>query len=81
MSEREPCAFCGDEHWTEAHFSAGRLICQLCWSGRKPAEAMPPTEAGTRVIAAWLRPRTSTPPTQLALAGVELAQRQGASHG
>ena len=78
MTEREPCAFCGDEHWTSAHFTAGRLVCATCWAGRKPAEAMPPSEAGKRAIAAWIAPR---PPRQLALTGVELAQRQGVSRG
>jgi hypothetical protein len=37
MSNREPCAFCGDEDWTEAHFALGRIICKLCYVGGKPA--------------------------------------------
>jgi hypothetical protein len=78
---REPCCFCGDIDWTEAHFVAGRLACRLCHAGGKPATSMPPSEAGKRAIAAWLRPRTNTPPAQLALAGVGLAQPQGAAHG
>ena len=79
--EREPCAFCGDEHWTGAHYSAGRLVCSTCKKGEKPAKAMPPTEAGKRQIEAWIAPRAGTPPTQLALAGVELVQPQGAICG
>jgi len=81
MAEREPCAFCGDEHWTEAHFAAGRLVCQLCWNGRAPAVAMPPTEAGKRAIASWLRPRTSTPAMQLSFNQRKLVQPQGVQRG
>lgn len=77
-AEREPCAFCGDQHWTEAHYAAGRLVCKLCWQGRKPATSMPPTEAGRRAIAAWIAPRQ---PRQQTLRLGEMAQPQGASHG
>jgi hypothetical protein len=80
MSNRV-CDVCGSESWGEGHFFAGRVWCRACWSGRKPATAMPPSEAGKLAIAAWLRPRDKVPPAQLALAGVELAQPQGASRG
>jgi hypothetical protein len=79
--EKEPCGFCGDADWTEAHFVAGRLVCKLCWSGSKPAASMPPTPHQRAQIAAWLRPRTSTSPMQRTLPGVELAQREGANRG
>ena len=79
-AEKGPCSICGLD-WSQAHWAFGRLWCEKCWAGRKPATAMPPTEAGKRQIAAWLRPRTSTPPRQQTLAGGELVQRQGANRG
>jgi recombinational DNA repair protein (RecF pathway) len=57
-AEREPCAFCGDREWTSAHYTAGRLVCQICWQGRAPAVAMPPTAEGKRQLELWMRPRT-----------------------
>lgn len=81
MPEKEPCAFCGDEHWTEAHYAAGRLVCKLCMQGSKPAVAMAPSEAGKLAIAAWLRPRTNTPPAQQTLRHGPAVKLQWASHG
>jgi hypothetical protein len=78
---REPCAFCGDEHWTRAYYSAGRLVCSTCKKGENPAEAMPPTERQREQIRAWLRPRTNTPAAQLALRLGPATQPQGASRG
>jgi recombinational DNA repair protein (RecF pathway) len=59
MPDREPCALCGDQDWTQAHFLAGRLICRMCFEGSKPALSMPPNARQRAQIAAWLRPRTS----------------------
>jgi hypothetical protein len=61
MSEgKEMCAFCGDQHWTEARFTAGRLVCSTCWAGRAPAVAMAPSAEGRKQIALWCAPRRTT---------------------
>jgi hypothetical protein len=53
---REPCAFCGDTTWTEAHFSLGRIVCLTCYAGREPAVAMPPTPLEQLLLEQWIRP-------------------------
>jgi hypothetical protein len=79
MSEREPCCFCGDRNWTDAHYSAGRLLCQVCWAGRTPAVAMPCTAAQQTQLADWLAPRM--PAEDRTLNQGELAQPQGPFRG
>jgi hypothetical protein len=79
MTEIMPCDICGLPMDDGSHFSMGKAWCKRCFSGqRAPHGIMPPTPAYRAQIAAWLRPCTSTPPRQLALAGVELAQPRGA---
>jgi len=62
----------------QAHFVAGRLVCKLCWQGRKAATSMAPTEAGKAAIKAWLAPRL---PRQQTLRLGEAAQPQGVARG
>jgi hypothetical protein len=57
-AQREPCAFCGDQRWTEARFALGRLVCSLCFEGRKPATSMVPNPNECRQIDLWLKPQT-----------------------
>jgi hypothetical protein len=77
---KEPCSICGLD-WSQAHWAFGRLWCEKCWAGRAPAVSMPPTPEGKRQIAAWLRPRTSTPPHQQSLNQAQAAQREGVARG
>jgi hypothetical protein len=79
MSEKEPCAFCGDEHWTEAHFTAGRLVCRDCWSGRNPPAAMPCTPTQRAQFDLWLA--SKVPAKALALNLAQATQPQGAICG
>jgi hypothetical protein len=80
-AEREPCAFCGAQDWVEARYTCGRLICSTCLRGSKPAVAMPPSLVYRKQIAAWIAPRTSTPPAQQTLRHGPATQPQGAIHG
>ena len=57
MSTRDTCDNCGSATFGEGHFAVGKLWCRECWAGRKPAVAMPPTEAGKLAIAAWIAPK------------------------
>jgi hypothetical protein len=78
-TEREPCAFCGDQHWTSTHYTAGRLVCQLCWQGRAPAVAMPATGKGKRQLELWCAPRV--PPRQQTPRLGPVSQPGGPCHG
>ena len=87
MPDLMPCDNCGSQTWGEAKYVASRLVasrllCSECQAGaRGPATAMPPTEKGKAAIAAWLRPRTSTPPAQQTLRLGPVVQPHGACHG
>jgi hypothetical protein len=76
MTEILPCDICGLPMDDGSHFSMGKCWCRRCYSGQRKPVHMAPTEQGKAAIAAWLRPRTSTPTGQQTLAGVELAQPQ-----
>jgi hypothetical protein len=85
---RDACDVCGSDTFGEGRFSMGKLWCLECFSSQRPPVANPPTPAYREQIKRWLAPRRETPatkgksqPAQLALAGVELAQPQGASRG
>jgi protein-arginine kinase activator protein McsA len=57
MSERDVCDNCGSETFSEGHFAVGKLWCAECWSGRKPAVAMPPSPAQRKQFELWISPR------------------------
>jgi hypothetical protein len=82
MPEIMPCDICGAPMDDGSHYAMGKCWCRRCFSGQRPPHGiMPPNERQRAQIAAWLRPRTSTPAAQLALAGVEQGQPQGAIRG
>jgi len=64
---RDVCDNCGSETFSEGHFAVGKLWCRECWTGRKPAVAMPPNAAQRRQLELWCAPQA--------------AQRQGALRG
>jgi hypothetical protein len=53
---REPCNACGCTDWVEGHFAAGRLLCEVCWAGQRPAVAMPPTRLEQLLLEQWIAP-------------------------
>ncbi|MGB8294243.1 MAG: hypothetical protein WCG85_02325 [Polyangia bacterium] len=55
---KELCNACGSD-WQQAHFIAGRLLCEVCYAGRQPAVAMPPTKAQQLALDLWVRPGVS----------------------
>jgi hypothetical protein len=56
-SMKEPCAGCSCTDWQQAHFTqGGRLLCELCWQGQRPATAMPPTPEGRAQLELWCQP-------------------------
>jgi hypothetical protein len=74
MTMTETCDNCGLPLDDGSHFAVGKTWCRACWAGRKPAVAMPPSEAGKRQIQLWLAPHTSTPPRQQKPRHVELVK-------
>ena len=44
---KDACAVCGSLEWSEAHFTAGRLVCLACWREieRHKGEARPRQES------------------------------------
>jgi hypothetical protein len=60
-SMKELCNACGCD-WQQAHFIAGRLLCERCWAGREPAAAMPPTPAERRQLDLWMAPQSRCAP-------------------
>jgi hypothetical protein len=81
VAEVDVCDNCGLPLDDGSHFSLGKTWCTRCFSGQRPPVAMPPNARQRAQIAAWLRPRTSTPPRQQTLRLGELAQPQGAIRG
>jgi hypothetical protein len=53
---KEQCSNCTATDWQQAHFIAGRLLCETCWSGREPAVSMVPTPAERQLLIEWIRP-------------------------
>jgi hypothetical protein len=55
-SMKEPCNACGAD-WQQAHFTqGGRLLCELCWQGQRPATSMPPTRLEQLLLEQWIAP-------------------------
>jgi hypothetical protein len=74
----DTCDSCHVELADGAHYCAQerRVLCAECNQGRTPPVSMPPSKAGERQIAAWLRPRTSKPAAPRTPRQHELVQRQ-----
>jgi hypothetical protein len=55
VAGKERCNACGAD-WQQAHFIAGRLLCERCWAGREPATSMVPTPRERQLLFEWIRP-------------------------
>lgn len=66
--QREACQVCGSSEWTDAHYTAGVLVCAACCAeirraqeASKPAAAPPKPASPQASLESWITGRGARP--------------------